>query len=114
MSKKLFSKTSIVVALMGMGLFIANPIKADSRTPWWQPNVEGMCGDNLTGYYKCENQGFPHTPEASPKEKESNEQESGEDDSPVSQEDDSPVSQIVEWLLDAISSWLNSIFSSID
>ncbi|HFD5125456.1 TPA: hypothetical protein ACF4QL_000931 [Streptococcus pyogenes] len=109
MSKKLFSKTSIVVALMGMGLFIANPIKADSRTPWWQPNVEGMCGDNLTGYYKCENQGLPHTPEASP-----NEQESGEDDSPVSQEDDSPVSQIVEWLLDAISSWLNSIFSSID
>ncbi|AXI58523.1 TPA: hypothetical protein VNJ63_000085 [Streptococcus pyogenes] len=65
MSKKLFSKASIVVALMGMGLFIANPIKADSKTPWWQPNVEGMCGDNTTGWYTCKNQNLPHAPEAS-------------------------------------------------
>ncbi|HEQ0693379.1 TPA: hypothetical protein VD058_000897 [Streptococcus pyogenes] len=65
MSKKLFSKASIVVPLMGMGLFIANPIKADSKTPWWQPNVEGMCGDNTTGWYTCKNQNLPHAPEAS-------------------------------------------------
>ncbi|HEP1289713.1 TPA: hypothetical protein VJW12_000085 [Streptococcus pyogenes] len=101
MSKKLFSKASIVVALMGMGLFIANPIKADEGASWWNEGVKGMCGDDIKGYYKCEDQDRLYTPEAS-----SNQKESGEDDS--------PVSQVLEWLLSGIFSWLNSIFSSID
>ncbi|HES0897267.1 TPA: hypothetical protein VNH60_000087 [Streptococcus pyogenes] len=107
MSKKLFSKASIVVALMGMGLFIANPIKADSKTPWWQPNVEGMCGDNTTGWYTCKNQNLPHAPEAS------QEDEGRQEESDNQQEDifTPIVEAIIEAVLGAwtqVLNWFNS------
>ncbi|HES7557731.1 TPA: hypothetical protein ACF43Q_001862, partial [Streptococcus pyogenes] len=83
-------------------LLTTQPVKAEA---WWKQNVEGMCGDNLTGYYKCESQNPPHAPEDSSTEQESTEQESGEDDS--------LISLGLQWLLSEISSWLSGIFSII-
>ncbi|HFK0971074.1 TPA: hypothetical protein ACGYRR_000141 [Streptococcus pyogenes] len=106
MSKKLFSKASIVVALMGMGLFIANPIKADSKTPWWQPNVEGMCGDNTTGWYTCKNQNLPHAPEASQesegRQEENETPEASQEDEGRQEESDNQQEDIFTPIVEAI------------
>ncbi|HHS4241912.1 TPA: hypothetical protein ACTLKE_001012 [Streptococcus pyogenes] len=96
-SKRFLNLAPLCLALLSTTLLTTQPVKAEA---WWKQNVEGMCGDNLTGYYKCESQNPPHAPEDS-----STEQESGEDDS--------LISLGLQWLLSEISSWLSGIFSII-
>ncbi|HEQ2121612.1 TPA: hypothetical protein ACP1MF_001779 [Streptococcus pyogenes] len=101
-SKRFLNLAPLCLALLSTTLLTTQPVKAEA---WWKQNVEGMCGDNLTGYYKCESQNPPHAPEDSSTEQESTEQESGEDDS--------LISLGLQWLLSEISSWLSGIFSII-
>ncbi|AKZ51048.1 TPA: hypothetical protein VIP22_000167 [Streptococcus pyogenes] len=106
-SKRFLKLATLCLALLSTILLTIQPVKAEA---WWKQNVEGMCGDNLTGYYKCENQNPPHAPKDSSTEQESTEQESTEQESG---EDDSLISLGLQWLLSEISSWLSGIFSSI-
>ncbi|HEP1646939.1 TPA: hypothetical protein ACJ68A_001620, partial [Streptococcus pyogenes] len=106
-SKRFLNLAPLCLALLSTTLLTTQPVKAEA---WWKQNVEGMCGDNLTGYYKCESQNPPHAPEDSSTEQESTEQESTEQESG---EDDSLISLGLQWLLSEISSWLSGIFSII-
>ncbi|AND04405.1 TPA: hypothetical protein ACKQY5_001302 [Streptococcus pyogenes] len=106
-SKRFLKLATLCLALLSTTLLTTQPVKAE---PWWKQNVEGMCGDNLTGYYKCEDQKPPHAPKDSSTEQKSTEQKSTEQESG---EDDSLISLGLQWLLSEISSWLSSIFSSI-
>ncbi|HHK1494599.1 TPA: hypothetical protein ACQOHN_001657, partial [Streptococcus pyogenes] len=98
---------TLCLALLSTTLLTTQPVKAEA---WWKQNVEGMCGDNLTGYYKCESQTPHHAPKDSSTKQESTEQESTEQESG---EGDSLISLGLQWLLSEISSWLSGIFSSI-
>ncbi|HEP2366910.1 TPA: hypothetical protein VJJ15_000730 [Streptococcus pyogenes] len=121
-SKRFLKLATLCLALLSTILLTIQPVKAEA---WWKQNVEGMCGDNLTGYYKCENQNPPHAPKDSSTEQESTEQESTEQESTEQEsteqesteqesgEDDSLISLGLQWLLSEISSWLSGIFSSI-
>ncbi|EPC6810626.1 hypothetical protein ACR06F_001622 [Streptococcus pyogenes] len=116
-SKRFLKLATLCLALLSTTLLTTQPVKAE---PWWKQNVEGMCGDNLTGYYKCEDQKPPHAPKDSSTEQKSTEQKSTEQKSTEqksteqeSGEDDSLISLGLQWLLSEISSWLSSIFSSI-
>ncbi|HER5557402.1 hypothetical membrane associated protein [Streptococcus pyogenes] len=101
-SKRFLKLATLCLALLSTTLLTTQPVKAEA---WWKQNVEGMCGDNLTGYYKCESQTPHHAPKDSSTKQESTEQESGEGDS--------LISLGLQWLLSEISSWLSGIFSSI-
>ncbi|HEP1407799.1 TPA: hypothetical protein VCA58_000084 [Streptococcus pyogenes] len=106
-SKRFLKLATLCLALLSTTLLTTQPVKAEA---WWKQNVEGMCGDNLTGYYKCESQTPHHAPKDSSTKQESTEQESTEQESG---EGDSLISLGLQWLLSEISSWLSGIFSSI-
>ncbi|HER2680044.1 TPA: hypothetical protein ACGOLK_000915 [Streptococcus pyogenes] len=106
-SKHFLKLATLCLALLSTTLLTTQPVKAEA---WWKQNVEGMCGDNLTGYYKCESQTPHHAPKDSSTKQESTEQESTEQESG---EGDSLISLGLQWLLSEISSWLSGIFSSI-
>ncbi|VHD33555.1 Uncharacterised protein [Streptococcus pyogenes] len=106
-SKRFLNLATLCLALLSTTLLTTQPVKAEA---WWKQNVEGMCGDNLTGYYKCESQTPHHAPKDSSTKQESTEQESTEQESG---EGDSLISLGLQWLLSEISSWLSGIFSSI-
>ncbi|HEP1264669.1 TPA: hypothetical protein VIO73_000194 [Streptococcus pyogenes] len=111
-SKRFLKLATLCLALLSTTLLTTQPVKAEA---WWKQNVEGMCGDNLTGYYKCESQTPHHAPKDSSTKQESTEQESTEQESTEQEsgEGDSLISLGLQWLLSEISSWLSGIFSSI-